>query len=148
MVLKLTALMISNNRSWKMIPGILGLTLGLLVLIAPTNARAAELTALDKYVAKPDTNYQFRLLNTVPSDGYTAYTLEMIDYSKITDKEERKNLVTLLETKGLNKEKSFLGFEVKNLYDFFLIFVFMAGIASVILFFVSRKLVRMMNGIR
>ena len=80
--------------------------------------------------------------------GTQAYTLEMIDYSKVTDKEERKNLVTLLETKGLNKEKSFLGFEVKNLYDFFLIFVFMAGIASVILFFVSRKLVRMMNGIR
>ena len=80
--------------------------------------------------------------------GTKAYTLEMIDYSTITDKEQRKNLVTLLETKGLNKEKSFLGFEVKNLYDFFMIFVFMAGIASVILFFVSRKLVKMMNGIR
>lgn len=80
--------------------------------------------------------------------GTQAYTLEMIDYSKVTDKQERKNLVTLLETKGLNKEKSFLGFQIKNLYDFFMIFVFMAGIASVILFFVSRKLVKMMNGIR
>jgi len=80
--------------------------------------------------------------------GTKAYTLEMIDYSKITDKEQRKNLVTLLETKGLNKEKSFLGFEVKNLYDFFLIFIFMAGIASVILFLVSKKLVTMMHGIR
>jgi POT family proton-dependent oligopeptide transporter len=29
-----------------------------------------------------------------------------------------------------------------------MIFVFMAGIASVILFFVSKKLVKMMNGIR
>ena len=80
--------------------------------------------------------------------GTNAYTLEMIDYSKIEDKEVRKNVITLIETKGINKEKSFLGFNVQNLYDFFMIFVFMAGIASVILFFVSRKLVRMMNGIR
>jgi POT family proton-dependent oligopeptide transporter len=80
--------------------------------------------------------------------GTKAYTLEMVDYSKIDDKEVRKNVVTLLETKGMNKEKAFLGFNIKNLYDFFMIFVFMAGIASVILFFVSRKLVKMMNGIR
>ena len=80
--------------------------------------------------------------------GTNAYTLEMVDYAQIKDKEVRKNVVTLIETKGLNKEKSFLGFNVKNLYDFFMIFVFMAGIASVILFFVSRRLVKMMNGIR
>ncbi len=80
--------------------------------------------------------------------GSQAYTLEMVDYAQIKDKEVRKNVVTMIETKGLNKEKSFMGFNVKNIYDFFLIFVFMAGIASVILFFVSRKLVKMMNGIR
>ena len=80
--------------------------------------------------------------------GSKAYTLEMIDYAQIKDKEIRKNVVTLIETKALAKEKSFLGFNIKNLYDFFMIFVFMAGIASVILFFVSRKLVRMMNGVR
>jgi POT family proton-dependent oligopeptide transporter len=80
--------------------------------------------------------------------GTKTYTLEMVDYSKIENKEVRKNVVTLIETKGLNKEKSFLGFNIKNLYDFFMIFVFMAGIASVILFFVSKRLVKMMNGIR
>ncbi len=80
--------------------------------------------------------------------GTSAYTLEMIDFAKIQDKEVRKNVVTLLETKGLNKEKSFLGFKIENLYDFFMIFVFMAGIASIILFFVAKKLVKMMNGIR
>lgn len=43
---------------------------------------------------------------------------------------------------------SFVGMKVNNLYDFFMLFVFMAGIASVILFFLSRKLVKMMHGIR
>jgi len=41
----------------------------------------------------------------------------------------------------------FLGFEIKDLYSFFMIFVFMAGIASVCLFFVSKRLVKLMNGI-
>jgi POT family proton-dependent oligopeptide transporter len=44
---------------------------------------------------------------------------------------------------------SFLGFEIKNLYDFFILFVIMAGIASVILFGLANgPLKRMMHGIR
>lgn len=43
---------------------------------------------------------------------------------------------------------SFLGKKVENLYDFFMIFVYMAGIASIILFFLSSKLLKMMNGVR
>lgn len=43
---------------------------------------------------------------------------------------------------------SFLGFQIENLYHFFMLFVFMAGIASVILFFLSKKLVSMMGGVR
>lgn len=41
-----------------------------------------------------------------------------------------------------------LGFEIVTLYDFFMIFVFMAGGASIILFFLSRKLLQMMHGLR
>lgn len=46
------------------------------------------------------------------------------------------------------KKPSILGFEVKNLYDFFMIFVIMAGGASIILFLIARKLIKMMNGVR
>lgn len=46
------------------------------------------------------------------------------------------------------KKPSLLGFEVKNLYDFFMIFVIMAGGASIILFLIARKLIKMMNGVR
>ena len=40
--------------------------------------------------------------------------------------------------------KSFLGYHINNLYDFFMLFVFMAGTASVILFIVTKKLQKMM----
>jgi len=46
------------------------------------------------------------------------------------------------------KAKHFVGFEIANLYDFFMIFVVMAGVAAVILFFLSKKLLSMMHGIR
>ena len=44
---------------------------------------------------------------------------------------------------------SFLGMEIKNLYDFFMLFVLMAGIASVLLYILaSGPLKKMMHGIR
>jgi POT family proton-dependent oligopeptide transporter len=42
--------------------------------------------------------------------------------------------------------KSFLGYHVENLFDFFMVFVFMSGIAAVILFLLSGKLKKMMAG--
>ncbi len=41
--------------------------------------------------------------------------------------------------------KSFLGMELNNLYDFFMLFVIMAGIASLILFLLTKTLQRMMH---
>lgn len=46
------------------------------------------------------------------------------------------------------EKPKFAGFQINTLYDFFMIFVFMAGGASVILFFLSKKLLKMMNGVR
>jgi proton-dependent oligopeptide transporter, POT family len=43
------------------------------------------------------------------------------------------------------KVTSFLGYHMSNLYEFFLLFVFMAGTASLILFGFTRKLQKMMN---
>ncbi|MFA6260871.1 MAG: peptide MFS transporter [Bacteroidia bacterium] len=44
--------------------------------------------------------------------------------------------------------KHFIGIQIHDLYDFFMIFVAMAGIASLILFVLSRKLLTMMHGVR
>ena len=41
--------------------------------------------------------------------------------------------------------KSFLGYHVENLYDFFLLFVFMSGTAAVVLFLLSGKLQSLMQ---
>ncbi|WP_455995156.1 peptide MFS transporter [Phocaeicola barnesiae] len=43
--------------------------------------------------------------------------------------------------------KSCLGYQVENLYDFFMLFVFMSGAAAFILFLLSGKLQKMMKGI-
>ncbi|HEU4606596.1 MAG TPA: peptide MFS transporter, partial [Chitinophagaceae bacterium] len=40
---------------------------------------------------------------------------------------------------------SFLGYKMSNLHEFFMLFVFMAGAASIILFFLSRYLQKLMN---
>jgi POT family proton-dependent oligopeptide transporter len=43
------------------------------------------------------------------------------------------------------KTTSFLGYQMNNMYDFFMLFVFMAGIASIILFILSKQLKKMMH---
>ena len=43
--------------------------------------------------------------------------------------------------------RSFLGYQIENLYDFFMLFVFMSGTAAVILFLLSGKQHKMMKGI-
>jgi POT family proton-dependent oligopeptide transporter len=56
-----------------------------------------------------------------------------------------------LQTWNLKPEKPFFihhDFKIVTLYDFFMLFVFMAGAASIVLFFLSGKLLKMMNGVR
>ncbi len=73
----------------------------------------------------------------ISSDGKTFYLLRELDGEKN------------LQQWNLQPDKpKFAGFKINTLYDFFMIFVFMAGGASVILFFISKKLLKMMNGVR
>jgi PhoPQ-activated pathogenicity-related protein len=44
-------------------------------------------TALDEYVARPDPNYSFKLVNTVPGKGFTTYVLEMNSQAWLTTNE-------------------------------------------------------------
>ncbi len=46
------------------------------------------------------------------------------------------------------KATNLLGMQITDLYDFFMVFVVMAGVASVILFLLSKKLLKMMHGVR
>lgn len=48
---------------------------------------ASEQTALDEYVAKPDSNYSYHLLNTIKGEGATSYILEMTSQQFLTSAE-------------------------------------------------------------
>lgn len=43
---------------------------------------------------------------------------------------------------------SFFGFEITNLNQFFMIFVFLSGAAAIVLFLLSKKMLKMMHGLR
>jgi PhoPQ-activated pathogenicity-related protein len=66
-----------------------GLSLTSLSCLAasPGRTQRGERTALDRYVAKPDTNYSFRLDHSVKGDGYTTHYVDMISQSWLTTNE-------------------------------------------------------------
>ena len=55
------------------------------ILLVATHA--AGPTALDRYVAAPDANYSYRLVNKVPGEGATTYILEMTSQMWLTTNE-------------------------------------------------------------
>ncbi len=71
-----------------------------------------------------------------------------IDLQKILNNKAAASpgeIMKLQELKIPYEFKSFLGFQLNNLYDFFMLFVVMAGAASLILFFLTRWLNKMMH---
>ena len=46
------------------------------------------------------------------------------------------------------KTSSFMGYQMNNMFDFFVLFIVMSGVASLILFFLSRWMLKMMHGIK
>ncbi len=71
-----------------------------------------------------------------------------IDLQKILNNRAAANpadIIKLQELKIPYEFKSFLGFQLNNLFDFFMLFVVMAGAASLILFFLTRWLHKMMH---
>jgi POT family proton-dependent oligopeptide transporter len=46
---------------------------------------------------------------------------------------------------GIVESTHFLGFEISGAYQFFMVFVAMAGLASILLFILNKKLVTMME---
>jgi PhoPQ-activated pathogenicity-related protein len=82
------------------------------VLLTAFTASGANLTALDEYVAKPDSNYSFKLVNTVPGEGGTAYVLEMISQQWLTEKEVDKPIwrhwVTIIKPDNVTSDTALL----------------------------------------
>lgn len=55
-------------------------------------AEAAGLkrTALDRYVAEPDSHYKYEVVNTIDGDGYTTFIVNMTSQKWLTEKEVNK----------------------------------------------------------
>lgn len=63
------------------------LVLGSNVCYPSDRTAAGERTPLDRYVRAPDTNYSFRLANTIKGDGYTTYMIDLVSQSWLTTNE-------------------------------------------------------------
>ena len=89
--------------------------------------------------SKPD----FKYAKFFNKEGNILYILKYCKGKK------GENDTNTLEKWNIKPEKpSFLGIQIENLYNFFMIFVFMAGGASIILFLLSKKLLAMMHGVK
>ena len=80
-------------------------------------------------------------------NGADFISIDLINLESIKDKAVKAEVVKNIFANSVIKEKSFVGYKINSLYSFFMLFVFMAGIAAVILFFLSKKLLTMMHGI-
>ena len=71
-----------------------------------------ERTALDDYVAAPDTNYGFQVVGTVPGEGQTTYILEMTSQAWLTtnevDRPLWKHWMVLVKPDKVTSSKSLL----------------------------------------
>lgn len=74
-----------------------------------------------------------------------------IDLQGVLDKSitpSAEQLQLLADNHINNHYSMFAGFEIQNLYDFFMVFVILCGIASLILFLLTPVIKKMMHGIR
>src|SRR5689334_6689330 len=69
-------------------------------------------TALDRYVAAPDSNYRFELVKTIPGSGYTAFVLNMTSQSWRTsaevDRPVWKHWLTIIKPDTVKGDTAFL----------------------------------------
>lgn len=90
----------------------------------------------------------FDLAQAPSLNNEKVISYNMIEFKNVTDAKEQQEIKSDITNLQKQMPKNFLGFRIEDLFDFFMIFVFMAGIASVLLFFLSKKLLSMMGGIR
>jgi proton-dependent oligopeptide transporter, POT family len=81
-------------------------------------------------------------------DGVEYLSIGMVTFEDIKDKQVKAEVIDEIFKDSFVKEKVFLGYKINSLHSFFMLFVLMAGVASVVLFFLSRKLLKMMHGVR
>jgi len=90
----------------------------------------------------------FEKKNAQDIKGTKVIPFEKVTFGNIKNEAAKVEVIKQLEKKQVENIKTFVGMPIANLYDFFMLFVFMAGAASVVLFILSKKLIQMMHGVR
>ena len=80
--------------------------------------------------------------------GKKVIPLETLQLGNVTDAAKKAEIRTALEKELVPNPKRFMGMEISNLYQFFMLFVYMAGAASVLLFVCCPLLLKLMHGVR
>ncbi len=113
---------------------------------AKEGGRKDSLISLSPAKTTNDSVSVFQMKQIVAADAKYAYAKFFNeDGTKLYVLKSSKSL----EIWNLSPEKpSFMGIQISSLYHFFMIFVVMAGGASLILFFLSKKLLKMMHGVK
>ncbi len=80
---------------------------------APSSSSAPiEQTALDRYLAKPDSSYAWKLVNTIHGDGLTTYVVDMTSQTWRTtedvDRTEWKHWLVIAKPDGVSSSKAML----------------------------------------
>jgi PhoPQ-activated pathogenicity-related protein len=101
-----------TNRARVFFSLILGLSLTGYAQPASHSAATGPLTPLDKYVAKPDPNYSYHLVDTVKGEGQTTYILEMTSQAYLTTNEVNrpiwKHWMVMVKPDNVTSSKSLL----------------------------------------
>lgn len=89
----------------------------------------------------------------LPATGeqYTQATKLGVDLQGVLDKTvtpTADQLKLLADNKISTEYPNFAGFTIHNLYEFFMVFVILCGVAAVLLFMLTPKLKKMMHGVR
>jgi len=85
------------------------------------------------------------------TDKFVAASSHGIDLQAVLDKRvvPTSEQMSFLQTAKISIENPhFAGFTIHNLFEFFMVFVVLSGVASVILFLLSGTLKKMMHGVR
>src|SRR5438045_837499 len=88
------------------------LLLCVVVLLAVSIAASVQETALDRYIAKPDPSYAWKLVNTMAGEGYKGYVLELTSQTWRTaaevDRPVWKHWLTVVKPDKMTTSKGLL----------------------------------------
>ena len=86
--------------------------LAILLVLVLGMAQLAFATALDDYVAAPDANYRYSLVNTIKGPGFTSYVLDMTSQSWRSKSEVDRTLwqhwLTIIKPSKVSSNKALL----------------------------------------